>query len=82
MKNENLYQDEDPLHQSLVKMFQVFEESNFDDKKMLKKNSVPSLEKAFRSRLFLNKRERLRNLTLGTSFEKTGRSVMFHFLRS
>ena len=63
-------------------MYQVFDESNFDDKKKLKKNSVPSLEKAFRNKLFLNKRERLRNLTLGTSFEKTGRSVMFHFLRS
>ena len=63
-------------------MFKVFDDSNFDDKKILKKNSVPSLEKAFRSRLFLNKRERLRNLTLGMSFEKTGRSVMFHFLRS
>ena len=65
----------------MSKMFTVFDESNFVAKKILKKNSVPSLEKAFKNRLFLSKRERLRHLTLGTTFEKTGRSVMFHYLR-
>lgn len=71
----------DPLHQSLSKMFTVFDESNFDANKILRKDSVPSLEKAFKNRFFLSKRERLKNLTLGTTFEKTGRSVLFHYLR-
>ena len=62
-------------------MFTVFDESNFDANKIMKKDSVPSLEKAFKNRFFLSKKERLKNLTLGTTFEKTGRSVMFHYLR-
>ena len=72
----------DVLSLSLTYLFGILKHSPTDSEDVengRKKSS--GLEAAMRSQLYLSKKQRLKRQTLGSVFEKTQRSVMYHLLR-
>ena len=72
----------DVLSLSLTYLFGILKHSPTDTEDVengRKKSS--GLEAAMRSQLYLSKKQRLKKQTLGSLFEKTQRSVMYHLLR-
>ena len=72
----------DVLSLSLTYLFGILKHSpsNTEDVENGRKKSS-GLEAAMRSQLYLSKKQRLKRQTLGSVFEKTQRSVMYHLLR-
>ena len=72
----------DVLSLSLTYLFGILKHSpsNTEDVENGRKKSS-GLEAAMRSQLYLSKKQRLKKQTLGSLFEKTQRSVMYHLLR-
>ena len=72
----------DVLSLSLTYLFGILKHSPSDTEDVengRKKSS--GLEAAMQSQLYLSKKQRLKRETLGSVFERTQRSVMYHLLR-